>query len=634
MIIAWGEDDIREYMKVILTENPDNIILIDKYVMGTEVEVDAICDGKDILIPGIMEHVERTGIHSGDSIAIYPAQNLTDEITEKLIENTRELALGLSTRGLINIQYIVKNSQIYVIEVNPRSSRTVPYISKVTGVPMIRLATECMLGKELKKLGYGTGLYRRSPYVAVKVPIFSFEKLTDLDTHLGPEMKSTGEVLGIGKSLDEALFKGLCAAGYNMDRKSRKGVLITVRDSDKPEIAPIAKKYSEIGYKLYATAGTAAVLHRAGMNVTVVNKISEGGKDTTFDLLQSGKVNLLICTSSRGRIPSDDDVKLRRLAVTLAIPGLTSLDTANALANSLRSKYSQGNIELVDINRMRTEKQRLSFVKMEGCGNDYIYIDCHTHTITNMESIAVTLSDRHFGVGGDGVVFICPSDVADVQMRMFNADGSEGMMCGNAIRCVGKYIYDTGKVKNREVTIETKSGIKKLTLYVRNNEVTSARVDMGAPDFDPRNIPVRLQGEVIDRKVELAGAVRHITCLSMGNPHCVIVVDDVDNADVAGIGSEIENDPLFPDRVNVEFVQVLDEVTCKVRFWERGTGETYACGTGTCAAVVAMTRLGKFKRGDKVTVKVKGGELTVQYADDTVYLTGDAVEVYKGVVRI
>ena len=173
MIIAWGESDIREYMDVILTENPDNIILIDKYVIGTEVEVDAICDGKDILIPGIMEHVERTGIHSGDSIAIYPAQNLSDEIIEKLIENTRELALGLDTRGLINIQYIVKNNQIYVIEVNPRSSRTVPYISKVTGVPMIQLATECMLGKNLADLGYGTGLYRRSPYVAVKVPIFS-----------------------------------------------------------------------------------------------------------------------------------------------------------------------------------------------------------------------------------------------------------------------------------------------------------------------------------------------------------------------------------------------------------------------------------------------------------------------------
>ena len=250
MIIAWGESDIREYMDVILTENPNNIILIDKYVIGTEVEVDAICDGKDILIPGIMEHVERTGIHSGDSIAIYPAQHLGDEIIEKLIDNTRQLALGLETKGLINIQYIVKNNQIYVIEVNPRSSRTVPYISKVTGVPMIQLATECMLGKKLADLGYGTGLYKRSPYVAVKVPIFSFEKLADLDTHLGPEMKSTGEVLGIGKSLDEALYKGLCAAGYDMDRKNRSGVLITVRDVDKPEIAKIAKEFSVLGYNL------------------------------------------------------------------------------------------------------------------------------------------------------------------------------------------------------------------------------------------------------------------------------------------------------------------------------------------------------------------------------------------------
>ncbi len=634
MIIAWGADDIREYMRVILTENPDNVILIDKYVMGTEVEVDAICDGKDILIPGIMEHVERTGVHSGDSIAIYPAQNLTDEITEKLIENTRALALGLNTKGLINIQYIIKNNQIYVIEVNPRSSRTVPYISKVTGVPMIKLATECMLGKQLRRLGYGTGLYRRSPYVAVKVPIFSFEKLTDLDTHLGPEMKSTGEVLGIGKSLDEALFKGLCAAGYNMDKRSRKGVLITVRDADKPEIAPIAKKYGELGYKLYATAGTADVLRRAGMEVTVVKKISDGGEETTFDTLSSGKVNLLICTSSRGRIPSEDDVKLRRLAVTLAIPGLTSLDTANALADSLRSKYSQGNIELVDINRMRSEKQTLSFVKMQGCGNDYIYIDCLVNGISNMESIAVNLSDRHFGVGGDGVVFICPSDVADAQMRMFNSDGSEGMMCGNAIRCVGKYLYDNGHVKEKNITVETRSGIKKLNLYVRNNKVTSARVDMGAPGFDAAKIPVRLTGEVIGEKVVLAGEERMITCVSMGNPHCVIVVDDVDNTDVPGIGSEIENDALFPNRVNVEFVQVLDESTVKVRVWERGTGETYACGTGTCAAVVALTRLGKFKLGDTVTVKVKGGELNVQYTGDTVYLTGDAVEVYKGVVRL
>ena len=635
MIIAWGESDIREYMDVILTENPNNIILIDKYVIGTEVEVDAICDGKDILIPGIMEHVERTGIHSGDSIAIYPAQHLSDEIIEKLIENTRQLALGLETKGLINIQYIVKNNQIYVIEVNPRSSRTVPYISKVTGVPMIQLATECMLGKKLADLGYGTGLYKRSPYVAVKVPIFSFEKLADLDTHLGPEMKSTGEVLGIGKSLDEALYKGLCAAGYDMDRKSsRKGVLITVRDVDKPEIAAIAKEFSELGYKLYSTAGTGEVIRKAGMKVTVVNKISDGGSETTFDLLSRGKVSLLICTSSKGRIPSEDDVRLRREAVTLAVPCLTSVDTANALAHALRSKYSQGNIELVDINRMRTEKQKISFIKMQGCGNDYIYIDCRKHKISNMESIAVNLSDRHFGVGGDGVVFIEPSDVADIKMREFNADGSEGKMCGNAIRCVGKYIYDTGHVNRKEITVETRSGVKKLWLFVRNNEVSSAKVDMGAPVFDAASIPVRLSGEVTDVPVRLAGGERRITCVSMGNPHCVIPVEDVDDIDIASIGPAIENDPMFPDRVNVEFAQVLDETTVKVRVWERGTGETYACGTGTCAAVVALTRLGKFRQGDPVTVRLKGGVMTVQYTGDTVYLTGDAVEVYKGVARL
>ena len=499
---------------------------------------------------------------------------------------------------------------------------------------MIQLATECMLGKKLADLGYGTGLYKRSPYVAVKVPIFSFEKLADLDTHLGPEMKSTGEVLGIGKSLDEALYKGLCAAGYDMDRKNRSGVLITVRDVDKPEIAKIAKEFSELGYKLYATAGTGEVIRKAGMKVTVVNKISDGGSETTFDLLTRGKVSLLICTSSKGRIPSEDDVRLRREAVTLAVPCLTSVDTANALAGALRSKYNQGNIELVDINRMRTEKQKISFIKMQGCGNDYIYIDCRKHKISNMESIAVNLSDRHFGVGGDGVVFIEPSSVADIKMREFNADGSEGMMCGNAIRCVGKYIYDTGHVDRREITVETRSGVKKLWLYVRNNEVSSAKVDMGAPVFDADKVPVRLDGEVVDRPVMLAGEERRITCVSMGNPHCVIPVDDVDAVDIEKIGPAIENDPLFPSRVNVEFAQVLDETTVKVRVWERGTGETYACGTGTCAAVAALTRLGKFRLGDAVTVRVKGGELTVQYTGDTVYLTGDAVEVYKGVARL
>ena len=224
--------------------------------------------------------------------------------------------------------------------------------------------------------------------------------------------------------------------------------------------------------------------------------------------------------------------------------------------------------------------------------------------------------------------------VADIKMREFNADGSEGMMCGNAIRCVGKYIYDTGHVNRKEITVETRSGIKKLWLFVRNNEVSSAKVDMGAPEFSADKIPVKLSGEVIDMPVMLAGEERRISCVSMGNPHCVIPVDDVDDVDIEKIGPMIENDPLFPDRVNVEFVQVLDEATVKVRVWERGTGETYACGTGTCAAVVALTKLGKFKCGDSVTVRLKGGELTVQYTGETVYLTGDAVEVYKGVARL
>lgn len=350
MIIAFNDDDIEEYMDIILSSNIENPVLIDKYLTGTEIEIDAICDGQDILIPGIMEHIERAGIHSGDSIAVYPAYNLNEELTEKVIEYSRKLALALKTRGLINIQYVIHADEVYVIEANPRSSRTIPYISKVTGVPMVELATRAMLGEKLKDMGYGTGLYKIPPYVAVKVPVFSFEKLSDVDVHLGPEMKSTGEVLGIGKSLQEALYKGLVAAGYTMVKQG--GVLITVRDSDKPEIVDIAKKYAKMGFVLYATRGTARVMEKAGLKVNTVNKIHEADHDNIQTLLESGKVNYIISTSSRGRIPTRDSVKIRRKAVEAAIPCLTSLDTANALANSLKSRYSQKNTELIDINNM------------------------------------------------------------------------------------------------------------------------------------------------------------------------------------------------------------------------------------------------------------------------------------------
>ena len=296
MIIAFCDEDIIEYMNIILSHNIENPVLIDKYLMGIEIEIDAICDGEDILIPGIMEHIERAGVHSGDSIAVYPAWNVTGPQIQLLTEYTKKLAVSLKTQGLINIQYVIHENKIYVIEVNPRSSRTIPYISKVTGVPMVELATRAMLGEKLRDMGYGTGLYRTPPYVAVKVPVFSFEKLVDVDTHLGPEMKSTGEVLGIGKSLDEALYKGLVAAGYNMTK--RGGVLITVRDIDKFEIVDTAKRFVELGFKLYATKGSAEVIRKAGIEVETVNKIHESD-DNVITLLESGKVSYIISTSSK-----------------------------------------------------------------------------------------------------------------------------------------------------------------------------------------------------------------------------------------------------------------------------------------------------------------------------------------------
>ena len=351
MIIAFSDNDIREYMKIILAHEGDNEILIDKYLMGTELEVDAICDGTDVLIPGIMEHIERAGVHSGDSIAVYPAWNVSPKQTERLIRYSTQLALALHTRGLINIQYVIHEGNIYVIEVNPRSSRTVPYISKVTGIPMVDLATRIMLGETLSGMGYGSGLYPPSPYYAVKVPVFSFAKLTDVDTQLGPEMKSTGEVLGVARTMSEALFKGLAAAGYRMEKTG--GVLISVRDSDKAEVGLVAQFYHALGFSLYATCGTAGVLRKEGLTVTEVKKIHESPDQNTITLLESGKIRAILSTSAKGRIPARDSVKLRRKAVELGIPCLTSLDTAVALASSLESGYSERNISLVDMNHQR-----------------------------------------------------------------------------------------------------------------------------------------------------------------------------------------------------------------------------------------------------------------------------------------
>lgn len=353
MIIAYSDDEIREYMKIILSHKIENAILIDKYLMGTELEVDAICDSKDVLIPGIMEHIERAGVHSGDSIAVYPAFRLTESQKDRLIDYSIRLARALNTKGLINIQYVLYEDVIYIIEVNPRSSRTVPYISKVTGVPMVDLATRIMMGETLKGMGYKTGLYPLSPYYAVKVPVFSFEKLSDVDTQLGPEMKSTGEVLGIAETMEEALYKGLIGAGYQMKRSG--GILLSVRDMDKEDLKELAKAFVSMGFQIYATIGTAKKLNLSGISSKVVKKLSEpmlDGEESTITIMEKGLVSYVISTSAKGRQPRRDSVQMRRKAVELGIPCLTSLDTASVLALSLESSYTEENTGLVDIARL------------------------------------------------------------------------------------------------------------------------------------------------------------------------------------------------------------------------------------------------------------------------------------------
>lgn len=633
MIIAFAPDDICEYMEIILRQKQENPVLIDKYLSGLEIEVDAICDGEDVLIPGVMEHIERTGIHSGDSIAVYPALHVDDILSQKLFDITKNLCMSLKIKGLVNIQYVLYEQEIYVIEINPRASRTVPYISKITGVSMCELATKVSIGEKLSALGYSSGIAKVPPYTAVKVPVFSFEKLSGLDTHLGPEMKSTGEVLGIGKNLEEALYKGLIAAGYKMQKHG--GVLITVRDSDKREIADVAKKLIKCGFSLYATHGTAKFLTSKGFCVEVVEKINESPLNNTETLIESKKISYVICTSEKGRDPSLDDVKLRRKACSLGVPCLTSIDTANALADSLLSGYSEINTELVDINDLRSERLLLPFTKMYGCGNDYIYINCFDLKINSPESLPMFLSDHHTGVGGNGVVLILHSDIADAKMRMFNLDGSEGSICGNAIRCVAKYLYDNGIVTKKQMLIETLSGVKELTLFTTNGKVSSVKVNMGAAELRPEMIPVKLSGDnVIARPLVVGKEEYAITCVSIGNPHVVVFVENLDKLDLDKLGPLFENNELFPDRVNTEFVEVTDKNNLKVRVWERGSAETRSCGTGACSATVAAVLNGYCEKDTDIKVHLHGGELVVRYTDETIYMTGGCIKVFEGTVEI
>ncbi len=347
MEIAFNDRDIAEFMEIINRTVQEHPILVDKYMMGKEIEVDAICDGENILIPGIMEHLERAGVHSGDSISVYPTQTVSDKIKKVIVDYTERLAKALNVIGLVNIQYVVYNNEVYVIEVNPRSSRTVPYISKVTGIPMVNLATKCMMGMRLSDFKFGTGLYKEPEYVSVKVPVFSFEKLHDVDISLGPEMKSTGEVLGIADNFPEALYKGIIASGIKLPQKG-DGILMTVRDTDKPELVNIAEEFEKLGFTLYATGKTAHMLNHNGIATNAVKKLDEGSPNI-LDLIQSGKLGMIINTPTKGRKPDRDGFKIRRKAVEMSIPCLTSLDTASAVIRCLKLGKTEGQLEVLNL---------------------------------------------------------------------------------------------------------------------------------------------------------------------------------------------------------------------------------------------------------------------------------------------
>jgi len=346
MQIAISDQEIEEFINIINRIAQDHPILVDKYLQGVETEVDAVCDGEDIVIPGIMEHIERSGIHSGDSISVYPAQSLSDKVKETIAEYTKRLAKALHVVGLINVQFIAVGDEVYIIEANPRSSRTVPYISKVTGIPIVDLAAQVMMGKKLKDLGYTPGLQPEAEHVAIKMPVFSFEKIRGAEISLGPEMKSTGECLGISKSYSEALYKAFLGAGIRLPK--HKQMIITVKDADKGEVIEIARRFEKLGYIIYATRSTADTLNENGVKARKINRISQESP-TVIDLILGHRIDLVIDTPTQGRDKTRDGFLIRRTAIETGVNVITALDTARALVTSLEDAYKEDTLELVDI---------------------------------------------------------------------------------------------------------------------------------------------------------------------------------------------------------------------------------------------------------------------------------------------
>ncbi|MGO0121868.1 carbamoyl-phosphate synthase large subunit [Desulfothermobacter acidiphilus] len=355
MEIVYNREELEEYMRFAVRVSPEHPVLVDKYIFGKEVEVDAISDGEEVLIPGVMEHIERAGIHSGDSIAVYPPRTLSDAVTEQVVAYTGALARALRIKGLLNIQYVVDGEgKVYVLEVNPRASRTVPYLSKITAVPMIRLAVKVILGQKLRQLGYGTGLYKNGRYFGIKVPVFSFAKLLDVDISLGPEMKSTGEVMGVAEDFAAALYKGCVAAGYAFPEEG--AVLVTVSDRDKEEALHLVRELVQLGFRILATSGTARLLAAAGLPVEQVRKLHEGSPNI-LDLLREGKIQMVLNTLTKGRRPEREGFRIRRAAVELGIPCITSLDTMRAVVEVIRARREGIRLPVLSLQEYREENE-------------------------------------------------------------------------------------------------------------------------------------------------------------------------------------------------------------------------------------------------------------------------------------
>jgi carbamoyl-phosphate synthase large subunit len=352
MQIVYNYQDLKNYLEFVYTYPQKHPVLIDRYLIGKEVEVDAICDGEQVLIPGIMEHLERAGVHSGDSISIYPPVNLSQQLKDTIVDYTRRIALAMEVKGIINIQYVIFEDKVYVIEVNPRSSRTVPYISKVTGVPMVELATRTALGESLASMGRSGGLYPEVPFVAVKVPVFSMDKLPEVETGLSPEMKSTGEVLGIGENFEEAMYKGFIAAGMKIPQKGR--VLASISDVYKEEFLPIARDLHGLEFTLLGTSGTSDFLNANGIPCSRVNKLEEG-KPNIIDLVTNGEVELIINTPTRGKDSRRDGFRIRRKAVENSVTCLTSIDTVRAMVDIMKNRTRLQDIKIFHLGELNDE---------------------------------------------------------------------------------------------------------------------------------------------------------------------------------------------------------------------------------------------------------------------------------------